>query len=266
MAKKSRVAGDEVTRPSRASDDFARARRRAEVAGRYLRGETQARIAEDLKVNVRVVKADLQAVMDAWVKESKLAFEERKAKELAKIDHIELLAHRGWEASVERQEVHRSFRKRVRQAQRNEDNKVTGHRMVPVEETEETVIKGQSGDPRFLEQITRCIEMRLRILGLWKGESQAASQVLVDWTQLFVTQAQEAARRADEHEARRLGYQSLPPRPVEARDSIDHAPLDQDGTPRGAGIPPGRGGGDPIEERLLEEERSLGIKLPGDET
>lgn len=296
--RKPKVAGDEVSRPSRQSEEFARARRRAEVAERYLKGEPQSLIAEQMSVSTATVGNDLKFIMGKWLEDSKLAFEERKAKELAKIDQVEALAYRGWEKSIEKQEVHRSQKETVRQAVRNQDNKITGHKMVPVKVTEETVVKGQSGDPRFLEMIGRCVEMRLRILGLWKGDQITNNQVLIDWTGLFKAQAEEASRRADDQRAKELGYRVLPPKPVveveartdgerrtqgggggdEYRDPPDKGAtggtvrgVDErragDGSPSRAGaneqtpygFPPEE---DPIEARLRAEELSMGIQLP----
>lgn len=299
--RKPRVGGSEVSHPSKAAEEFARAKRRHAVAQLYLKGYSQGMIAEETKVSAQTVAKDLKVVMESWVKESRLAFEERKAKELAKIDQVEQLAHRGWEASIERQEVHRSLKKTVRQQVRDSENKVVGHKMVPVEQVEETVVKGQSGDPRFLDIISHCVEMRLRILGLWKGDVAVNNQVVLDWTALFKAQAEEAARRQDEHEARRLGYNKLAPRPVTVVDSVPEGVGDgrDDGAsaesgdpedegagsraPGGAGerhhragsrggrrgTPPGippenstGSGSDAIEDRLAREERDLGIKLP----
>lgn len=299
--RRPKVAGDEVSRPSRASEEFARGRRRAEVAERYLRGQPQSVIAEEMKISTGTVGGDLKWVTHKWLEDSKLAFEERKAKELAKIDHVELLAYRGWEKSIEKQEVHRSQKETVRQGIRNSENKIIGHKMVPVKVVEETVVKGQSGDPRFLEMIGRCVEMRLRILGLWKGDQLVQNQVLIDWAGLFRAQAEEAARRADDQRSKELGYKVLPPRAVvevraetSALEETNVRGNDPDvrraGTPvPGAGACPGEqhdpdeaGGGtkestnqstpygfppeDPIEARLRAEELSLGIRLPEEPT
>lgn len=214
---------EEVTTVSRRQEEFVRAQRRLNVAELYLRGYTQARIAQELGCSEPTVKKDLTYLMEQWVTESRLAFDQRKAKELARIDRLEEMAHRGWTLSLERQEVHRSLKKQVRQQVRNADNKVTGHRMVPVEETTEVVVKGQGGDPRFLEEMRKCVEMRMRILGLWKEGNTNVTNVTLDWTGMFKAQAEDARLKAQAHEARLGVREVLEVQPVhdQSHDALD---------------------------------------------
>lgn len=57
--------------------------------------------------------------------------------------------------------------------------------LVPIRRVEEVTRQGRTGDPRFLDQIQRCIEMRLRLLGLLRPDTQKnINQVFVNWDQL----------------------------------------------------------------------------------
>lgn len=233
---------------TKGSEAFGRAARRAKVAALYLEGKPQTVIAEAVGASVGTVSLDLKKVMKGWVESSLMDFNERKAQELAKIDRIEAVAWEGWQRSIETQEVYHSRRKSVRQQVRNEDNKVTGHRMVPVEVSDETTVRGQSGDVRFLEQISLCVQMRLRILGLWKGDVTNVNQVSIDWSGLFRAQQDKADQQGQAGAERVLGagrniaLGGLPsPRPGEV---IDHQPLPHE---------------DPVEARIRAEERGAGI-------
>lgn len=265
-----KVAGEDVKRPSDVSARFARIKRRAEVAELYLKGQTQLQIGEALKISTATVASDLQTIMKEWIKESTIKFEERKAKELAKIDHIEAMAWRGWELSIERQEVHRSLKEQVRQQVRDSENKVTGHRMVPVRVTEEVTIKGQSGDPRFLEQAARCVEMRLRILGLWKADTIHQNQMILDWTGLFKAQAERARLANEDHERQRLGYgrgvMEVIPKAIPMNAGSTEEAEPGGSLPNPLPFPPEEPlDHDPIEARIREEERQARIQLPPEE-
>lgn len=251
MAKR---RGNKKTYPSSQGASFAILNRRVKAAELYLKGMTQSAIAAELKVSVNTISWDLQKVREEWLARAGKAFEERKAEELAKIDQIELMAWRGWEKSIERQEVHRSVKETVRQQVRDSENKVTGHRMVPVKVVDETVVKGQSGDPRFLEMATRCVEMRLRILGLWKGDVNIKNQVTLDWTKLFEVQEKRAEEAASEQQRVRVGLgRGVIEVKAETPQEGDSIPLSQ------LPLPPGFD--DPIEERIRQEELRRGITL-----
>jgi hypothetical protein len=52
----------------------------------------------------------------------------------------------------------------------------------------ETSKRGQAGDPRFLEQVHKCIELRLKLFGLRKpDEKKVVNFVNVDWEGLHRT-------------------------------------------------------------------------------
>jgi hypothetical protein len=79
--------------------------------------------------------------------------------------------------------------------------------MVPIRESEETKIKEQAGDPRFLEQVERCIEKRLRIMGLLKGET-TNNTLVINWGDLVGKPPESEVR--DAVEARIMEVAALP--------------------------------------------------------
>lgn len=148
------------------------ARDRLAIAEMYLQGKLQADIAEELGISQTSVSRDLQAIRKAWMNSAIVNYNEAKAQELAKIDVLEREYWRAWEASKEDAEV-------VRQKGSPESvNEIT------------KTIKGQTGDPAFLQGIQWCINKRCEIFGLdaptvidWRVEATSIGlrpQVLYD--------------------------------------------------------------------------------------
>lgn len=156
--------------------------RQKQVAFLYMKGEPICLIAQVLKIPETLVNGDLNAIRIQWKKEAAMLMDERKAKELARIDKIEEEAWNGWLRSIEEQTIRT---KRIRKVRvRIKGGKKAAHRMVPAEESEDQVIKSCSGDPRFLEQIERCVTLRLKLFALLKGDNVNQNQVFINWAGL----------------------------------------------------------------------------------
>jgi len=121
--------------------------RRQQVGELYVKGSTQSQIARELGVAQSTVSADLKAIRREWRDSRVRDFDEAVAVELKKLDHLEREAWSGWERSQ----------------QPAESTKVSqdgaGKRA-------ERIVKQQQGDPRYLEQVHRCITGRRTLLGL----------------------------------------------------------------------------------------------------
>lgn len=128
--------------------------RRQIVVREYLRGATQTQIAVQLGVDQTTVSADLRAIRDQWLASSLRDFDAIKAEQLARIDAIEAAAWAAWDRSL------RVFRSRKTERQEGEQPRVTLLR-------EERV-----GDPRFLEKVAWCVEMRLKLIGALDQEER----------------------------------------------------------------------------------------------
>lgn len=122
---------------------------RAEIARLYLQGETQAAIGKKLGLVQQQIGYDLKAIRKEWLKSSLIDFNEAKARELAKIDNLEITCWQAWDRS--------------NKAKRTETTTVRGED----EETISITIKEEqlTGDKRFLDGVDSCIDKRIKIFG-----------------------------------------------------------------------------------------------------
>jgi len=123
----------------------------------YLRGWSQAEIAEELKLSVPTISRDLAKLQDAWVKSSLVDYDKAKGKELAKIDQLECEYWDAWLQSREDKET--ETQKAIAVGKTKED-------MLPFRKEATKREEGQTGDPRFLTGVQWCINKRCEILGL----------------------------------------------------------------------------------------------------
>ena len=151
----------------RARNAAERARDRRRASDLYLQGWLQVDIAKELSIDQATVSRDLKAIQKEWLKSALIDFNEAKARELAKVDKLERTYWAAWERSCEDAETTtRKTKGKVTKVQievgREEEGKVVLER--PAEATR--TLKGQAGDPRFLQGVERCIERRCKILGI----------------------------------------------------------------------------------------------------
>lgn len=124
--------------------------RRIRVQELYLRGIQQWQIAQKEGVDPATITRDLAAIRHEWQEQRVAYCDEAIAKELAKLDRLELEYWNAWRRSCEA-------------AEKNTTKKVTdenGDRL------EASVTKEySSGDPRFLDGVFKVIDRRLRLFG-----------------------------------------------------------------------------------------------------
>jgi len=143
---------------TRISPDRAAAlARRPDVAQLYIRGETQAAIAQRFAVNQSQISRDLKVIQKEWVKAGNVNIDRAKAAALSKLDEVERQAWLGWERSLKDAEKQKISTGSEEEAKGKKKPK--GARI-------EKVTEGQSGNPRFLEVVIRSIERRCLILGI----------------------------------------------------------------------------------------------------
>jgi hypothetical protein len=114
--------------------------RRHQAAQLYLKGETQFAIATALAVSQPTICSDLQAIRAAWLKSSLRDFDQHRAQELAKIDHLEVTYWQGWLRSREPRDG-----------------------------------EPRDGNPKFLDGVQRCIERRCKLLGIDAPEAHVVA-------------------------------------------------------------------------------------------
>jgi hypothetical protein len=129
------------------SKQLAILKRRSTVADLYLQGWTQKAIAEELGVAQPTVCDDLKRIRAEWRDSAVRDFDEARQLELMKLDRIEREAWAAWDQS----------------------NKPAQSAVVTGEGNGQKTrksMKNQHGDPRFLDQVNKCITHRRALLGL----------------------------------------------------------------------------------------------------
>jgi hypothetical protein len=125
--------------------------RRARVSELYLQCQTMAEIGRQIGVSANTIYHDICWAREQWRARAADTIEIHKQRELARIDNLEVEAWRGWKRSIGK----------VKTTKTETGQTATG----PIDKTSET-IQYQAGDPRFLDNIARCIESRRKIMGL----------------------------------------------------------------------------------------------------
>lgn len=146
-------------------------RDRVDIMAHYLRGKSQDAIAVLLTaavsdgVRVRayevsrdMVKKDIEAVRKQWLGTCVKDYDQKKALELAKIDHLEAEAWAAYDRSVG--EVKTST---IEYAPVT-DPKTNVTKMSPMKGKDKK--EQRAGDPRFLERVGWCIDRRIRLFGM----------------------------------------------------------------------------------------------------
>jgi hypothetical protein len=127
--------------------------RRTKVAQLAVEGWSQPAIAKELKIALGTVNGDLKAIRQEWRDQYAAKADELVDKELAKLDHIECEAWKGF---------YRSLEDKVRlKCTEDEDG-----------QKNESLREPQSGNPAYMDKILRAMERRAKLLG-WEKESEA---------------------------------------------------------------------------------------------
>lgn len=126
----------------------------------YLRGKTQADIADALGVTQQQISYDLKAIQQQWREDTTIDLDEAKQRELARIDLLEREYWDAWERSCDEFKV-----KTIRAKGANaEDAKNSAEQTMRTEP--------RNGDPRFLAGVQWCISERSKLLGIYAPTRQ----------------------------------------------------------------------------------------------
>lgn len=129
-------------------------RDRRQIARLYLQGMYQADIADKLGLSQPTVSRDIQVLIDEWRIERVYDINEAKARELAKVDNLELEYWEAWHRSQENAEKEIKKAKGITKGGKAANQEI------------QKVSEGQTGDPRFLAGVQWCINKRCEILGV----------------------------------------------------------------------------------------------------
>lgn len=155
----------------------------------YLEGYSYRQIAAMLNISITTISHDLKLVRERWVQSAVIDFTERQGAELEKIDMLEVEYLNGYKDSKEPKVI-----TTVKQIPYYRDKKTGKKRMyvnengelaegflqrekagsIVIEENVRTE-KTKGGESKWLDGIARCIDMRLRIFGLYRANHPAGS-------------------------------------------------------------------------------------------
>lgn len=142
--------------PKNAQNDKARIDcRRAKVAELYLAGKSQQAIAGVVGVSQMTVSKDLTRLRAEWRAAARRDFDARMAEELARLAQLERAAWEAWGRSRDGSEATSDV------AEYNGAKSCS----VPARRVRAGGTARRAGDPRFLDQIVKCIEARLELFG-----------------------------------------------------------------------------------------------------
>jgi transcriptional regulator with XRE-family HTH domain len=123
------------------------------VSSMYLQGETQADIAASVGLSQPTVSRILAELQVEWRASAQADINEAKARELAKIDALEVEYWQAWQRSQLDAEV--------------ETTKMQGSDpAAPGKLEKQKRVEGQVGDSRYLQGVQWCVEMRCKIIGI----------------------------------------------------------------------------------------------------
>lgn len=131
--------------------------RRSKVADLYLnRRLTMPQIAGEIGVSIFTVSEDFHALLSQWQKQAAQDISAHCARELQKLEALEATALDGYRLSKNLKKVASASKREFGSGQ--EATMVTTASATQHERTE--------GDPRFLQVVMHCIELRIKLLGL----------------------------------------------------------------------------------------------------
>jgi DNA-binding transcriptional ArsR family regulator len=136
-----------------------RARDERNIASLYLKGELQGDIAESLGLSQSTVSRALKSLQQDWRSSALIDINEAKARELAKIDALEMEYWTAWKRSQEdaESEITKMQGTPPKQGDQNP---------APAKLETQKKREGQSGNPAFLRGVEWCINKRCEIIGV----------------------------------------------------------------------------------------------------
>jgi DNA-binding transcriptional ArsR family regulator len=136
-----------------------RARDERNIASLYLKGELQGDIAESLGLSQSTVSRALKSLQQDWRSSALIDINEAKARELAKIDALEMEYWTAWKRSQEdaESEITKMQGTPPKQGDANP---------APAKLETQKKREGQSGNPAFLRGVEWCINKRCEIIGV----------------------------------------------------------------------------------------------------
>jgi len=145
---------------------------REQIARWSLRGWSLRKIARELNLSKSQIEYDIKAIKNQWHKDTAIAIDEHKEKVLAELAEVRNEAWLAWERS---QNDFKTQTATLQSKTKKKIDPVTGEekeetKPVPINQVIHT--ENRFGDPRFLDQVNKCIERRCKLLGLDAPQKQ----------------------------------------------------------------------------------------------
>lgn len=183
-------------------------RDRARIAHLYLRGESQYEIArllneeteedgtpvrEEYEMTQSKVSNDLKRVRERWEDSALMDFHQRRAEELARIDHLEQTYWDAWERSQD------DFEEREVRGAPSDDGSLSPSQVKRKE-------RERDGNATYLKGIQWCIEKRCELLGL--DAPEWSMDIDIPWEDLSDEQLDEIAEGRDPRHVIESGHEN----------------------------------------------------------
>lgn len=139
--------------------DIGLTSRRQQVVELYLQGYRQWQIAERTLTDQATVSRDIKHVREEWLNRAVGDYNELLNREIEAIAQLQVTYRQAWERSL-RKKARRTIRTVPVSKQSNET----------VDKEVERTTEQSYGDPRYLQGIQWCIEMRCKLEGLLKAD------------------------------------------------------------------------------------------------
>lgn len=168
------------------TNKLQRANRRKRVAELYLVGHSFRQISDKLEdedfraTSPATVSRDINYLEEQWQDSALIDLDKAKGRELARLNRIERMCLEMLEDS--RQDIEEKKQKVKTVAGKKEEFSVADDGELrrdvkptdpePLEMTRETKTKRQDGDPRLIKRIQKCVELRIKLLGLDEPTSE----------------------------------------------------------------------------------------------
>lgn len=136
-----------------------------ELSELYVRGYSQEQMAKRFGVTRAQIRYDLTEIRENWVAQQVANFDEMKAVELQKLDCLEQEAWKAWRRSLNAAEKE-SVEEVMNKEWEDRDAETGEILSAPIEVRKKLQKVSSYGDPRFMEQIFKCIDKRCQIRGL----------------------------------------------------------------------------------------------------
>lgn len=136
------------------------------VADLYCKSQTLAAIGRTVGVSVGQVSKDLSAIRSTWKAEGVAKFDERVNRELAKLDYLERRAWEAYELSLEPEEITSS-----EQTTEGAGADASARTTIGAKR------RNRNPDSKFMDVVTKCIDMRIRIMGGYAPAKSVAAVI-----------------------------------------------------------------------------------------